>query len=123
MGREYKVLQHDLSKAHQEVNNSGESNQLFYISNLITRCYLAKTVLSPQIGINVILQEYKKSIFKGLKFSFRDYLSVGYPDQNLMTAGELESAKQMKDVCANLVKDLGGQEVASNMAASFIVMD
>jgi hypothetical protein len=83
---------------------------------------LAKTVLSPHIGVNVILQEFKKSIFKDMKFSFKDFLSVGYPELNNMTTRELASANQMRGVCAEIVKELGGTEAQSNMQATHIVI-
>ena len=70
----------------------------------------------------MILEEFKKSIFKGLKFSFKDFLSVGSPEQKDMTSPELHSADQMKDISMQLVRELGGSEANSSMAATHIVI-
>ena len=63
----------------QEENNKGEPNQLYFIGNLITRLYLTRTLLSPDLSIPQIMQEFKHSIFKGQKFYFSEFLSLGNP--------------------------------------------
>jgi hypothetical protein len=69
------------------------------------------------------MQEFKKSIFKGFKFSMRDFLCVGSnPTSNMMTRAELDSAVQMNKVCAELISELGGITVSNNVTASHIVM-
>ena len=82
----------DLSQAHWETNEDGTSNQLYYIGNLITRCFLARTLLSPERSIQQILQEFKTSIFKGFRFCFEDFVSVGAPAASEMTQPEATSA-------------------------------
>lgn len=86
------ILKEDLTKAHMELNNDGEANQLYYVANLLTRCYLTKTLLCPERGIQEILQEFKKSIFKGCQFFFQDFVSVGEPQVAAMPRHELQSA-------------------------------
>ena len=61
--------------SHWELNEVGESNQLYYICNLIERVYSIKTLLEPAKPIQNVLQDYQLSIFKGLKFYTKDFLS------------------------------------------------
>merc|ERR1719263_1904951 len=89
------LLQEDLTKAHQELNKDGEANQLYFVSNLITRCFMTKALLCPERGIQEILQEFKKSIFKNCHFYFEDFLTAGDPHFSTMTRQELESADQI----------------------------
>lgn len=49
------VIKNDLTKVHMELNKKGDDNQLYYICNLISRCYLVKTLLSPKTPIQMIL--------------------------------------------------------------------
>lgn len=107
------LLQEDMTQAHQELNQDGDANQLFFLSNLITRCYLTKTILCPDRGIHEILQEFKKSIFKNYHFYLGDFLTAGLPHFSTMPHQELESADQMQQVCESLIGQLGGKIVSS----------
>ena len=77
--KDFCPLLYDKSLYYWEINNHQTENQLYYICNLITRCYMSKTLLSPHLGVQEILKEYKQSIFKTFKFNFDDFLSVGVP--------------------------------------------
>jgi len=118
----YQVLQGDLSQAHWEVNEAGSASQLYSICNLITRCFMVRTLLSPDRGIQEILQEFKASIFKGQRFSFEDFLSAGYPPESSLTAPERQSANGMRGACESLVQELGGAVATSRVAASHVVL-
>ena len=88
----FKVVNKDLSKSHWELNNEKEPNQLYYISNLITRLYMTKTLLSPDRCITEIMREFRTSIFRGLKFFFIEFINVGIPEMNLLSTSESETA-------------------------------
>lgn len=77
-GLDHLILTDDMTKAHKELNHKGEANQLYYIANLITRCFYTKTLLSPEKGIQAILCEYKRSILSGCRFYFNDFF-LGEP--------------------------------------------
>ena len=83
-------------EAHQELNKVGEPNQIYYMMDLITRCYLARTILSPNRGIQDVLLEYKQSIFRGVRFSLHDFLTIGIPAVNHMQKYEIDKADQMR---------------------------
>ena len=85
-------------KPHQDLGKIGDSNQIFYMCNLIARVYFEKTLLSPETSVQDIMVRFKQSIFAGLKFSFEDFLKQGKPSVNNMTPQEEQEATDMKKI-------------------------
>jgi hypothetical protein len=53
---------------------------------------MARTILSPERGIQEIYKEFKTSILRGCKFFFIDFIDVGLPAKNMMTHPEMDYA-------------------------------
>ncbi|CDW89775.1 UNKNOWN [Stylonychia lemnae] len=76
---------------HQDVNKQGELNQLYYIGLVISKLYLRQFTLQPEKTFTQILNEYKKEIFKEIKFFLNEFnYQVELTRQNDQTQSLIE---------------------------------
>lgn len=117
------MTQIDYTNAHRDFNRPDSDNQIYSMSNLLTRLYLIRTLEEPKKPISLILKEYRSIIFKDHVFSFpAEYLGGCNPSATEMTPQELENAKTYKKMCSGIIMELGGVETDKFMSATHLVI-